>query len=136
MPLFPDLPVLITKTAFTALEVDRTTTATSYENLLTQEILTQEGSFLVIRASFSTSDSASLSSQNSFRVTVDGNTVALGGAEIFTCIQSGSICTLVGPLTAGPHTVNLDWQTAAGNTLRCRPVTQDEQASLLTTEET
>ena len=136
MPLFPPLPTIATQTIYTPLTVDTTTTSTSYVNLLTQNIVIQEGSYLLIRSSFSSSDSSSAAGQNYFRVTVDDTDHGYAGAEIFTCIQSGSIVLKVGPLTAGNHIVNLDWQTAAGNTLRCRPVTQAEQASIVTTEVT
>jgi hypothetical protein len=134
MPFFPDVPVLATQTWFVALTVDRTTTATSFENLLTQNVVTQEGSYLLIRSSFSTSDSLSSASQNAFRITVDDVPYANGGAEIFPCIQSGAMCVRVGPVTGGAHAVNLDWQTNGGNTLRCRPLTQAEQASVVITE--
>lgn len=136
MPLYPPLPELATQTIYTKLATDTTTTSTTFVNLLTQDITIQEGSYLLIRSSFSTSDSVSLSTQNYFQVTVDGVVYVTGGAEIFTCIQSGSMVCKVGPLTAGVHQVNLDWRTSTGNTLRCRPLTQVESATMVITEVT
>lgn len=136
MPLFLPYPTIATQTIYTPLTVDTTTTSTSYVTLLTQNIIIQDGSYLLIRSSFSTSDSITSSGQNSFRIAIDGADYIYGGAEVFTCIQSGSICAKVGPITAGNHTITLDWRTASGNTLRCRPVTQSEQACIITTEVT
>jgi hypothetical protein len=136
MPLFTPPPTSSAQTIYTPLAVDTTTTSTTYVNLITQNIIIQEESYLLVRASFSTSDSSSASGQNYFRITVDNIDYVYAGAEIFTCIQSGSIVAKVGPLPVGDHIINLDWQTAVGNTLRCRPVTQNEQASIVTTEVT
>lgn len=139
MPLFPDTPLLgPSQTIQTVLASDTTTTSTNYVNLLTHQISVQEGSYLLVRASFSTSDSTSSSSDgNQFRLTVDDVDFGYGGSEIYNpCSQSGSICAKAGPLVAGVHTVNLDWATGSGNTLRCRPVTQQEQATLISTEVT
>lgn len=136
MPLFLPYPTIATQTIYTPLAVDTTTTSTSYVTLLTQDITIQEGSHLLIRASFSTSDSISTNGQNYFRLTVDGTEYTYGGAEVFTCIQSGSICYSTNPLPAGIHTITLDWRTDTYNTLRCRPVTESEQACLVTTEVT
>jgi len=136
MPLFPDQPAVgPSQTVQTVLAADTTTTSTSFVNLLTHLIAVQEGSYLLVRASFSTSDSASSSSGNQFRLTVDDVAFGYAGAEVYSgCSQSGSVCAKVGPLTGGFHTVNLDWQTVSGNTLQCRPVTQQEQATLISTE--
>jgi hypothetical protein len=136
MPLYPDQPALGTQTIYTPLAADATTTLTTFSTLLSQSIVIQEDSYLLIRASMGTSDSISTAGQNYFRVTVDGVAYGTAGAEIFTCIQSSAICVKVGPLAGGNHDVALEWQTAAGNTLRCRPLTQAEQASLITTEVT
>ena len=118
------------------LAVDTTTTSVSYVTLLSQVIGTLGNSSLLIRASFSTSDTASLSTGNFYRVTVDGTVYGYAGQEIFTCAQAGAICVKTGVLTADSHTVTLDWHTQTGNTLRCRPVTQPEHASLMISEVT
>jgi hypothetical protein len=135
MPLYPDSTNKITQVKFTSLNTDSTTTSTTFVNLITQSITIQEGSYLLIRSSFSTSDSTSSGNINAFRITVDGVSYAEGGAEIWTpSSQSGAIVCKVGPMTGGAHIINLDWHTASGNTLRCRPLTQPEQASIVTTE--
>lgn len=136
MPLFPDQPLVGTQTVYTALAADTTTTSASFTTLLSQSIVIQDDSYLLIRTSMGTSDNSSTAGQNYFQVTVDGVAYGTAGAEIFPCIQSSAICVKVGPLAGGNHDVTLDWKTAAGNTLRCRPLTQAEQASLITTEVT
>lgn len=137
MPLFPPSDGIgAIQSVCVSLTADTTTTSTSYVTLLSQAIGTIGASSLVIRASTSTSDSSSLSTGNFFRVTVDGTVYGYFGCEVFTCIQSSALCVKVGPLSAGSHTVTLDWHTQATNTLRCRPVTQAEQASLMITEVT
>jgi hypothetical protein len=124
------------QTPTVSLTVDTTTTSTTYVTLLTLVVGTSGNSSLLLQASFSTSDSASQNTGNFFRVTVDGTVYGYAGAEIFTCIQSGGICQKTGVLTAGSHTVTLDWHTSTGNTLRCRPATQAEQAYLSAIEVT
>lgn len=137
MPLFPPNDgVGLPQSVCVALTVDVTTTSTSYVNLLSVTVGTVGGSSLLIRASVATSDSTSLSTGNFFRVTVDGVVAGYIGSEIFTCIQSSALSVKVGPLAAGSHVVNLDWHTQTGNTLRCRPVTAEEQASMVITEVT
>jgi hypothetical protein len=136
MPLYFPLPNLATQTIYVPLTVDTTTTSTSYVTLLTQNITIQEGSYLLIRGSIATSDSTSSGTGNLYRITVDGVAYVYAGSEVFACIQSSAMCAKVGPMTGGAHTVNFDWQTVSGNTLRCRPVTQAEQASLIITEVT
>ena len=137
MPLFPPNDGIGSPNSVcVALTVDSTTTSTSYVTLLSQDIGTLGASSILIAASVSTSDSSSLSTGNFFRVTVDGTVYGYFGCEVFTCIQSSALCVKVGPLAAGSHTVTLDWHTQTTNTLRCRPVTQAEQASMVITEVT
>lgn len=137
MPLFPPSDGIgALQSVCVALAVDATTTSASYVNLLSQTIGTGGASALLIRATASTSDSGSLSTGNFFRVTVDGAVVGYFGSEIFTCIQSSGLSVKTGALAAGSHVVNLDWHTQTGNTLRCRPATAEEQASLVITEVT
>lgn len=136
MPYFPPNTTGIIQTVNKILDVDMTTTSTAFSTVISQIIGTQGNSYLLIRASLATSDSASLATFDRFQVRVDGVVYAVGGNEIFTCIQGGSICARVGPLVEGEHLVDLRWQTSAGNTMRCRPLTQAEHASLMISEVT
>jgi hypothetical protein len=139
MPLFPfDLETGAVQTYNMVLDSNQTTTTSaSWANLLTLDADTHGANrYLLLRASFATSDSSSTSGSNQFRLTVDGTVYGYSGAEVFTCIQTGSIVARVGPLAEGDHTVQLDWRTVAGNTLRCRPTTQAEHASIMATEVT
>ena len=121
MPIFPPNDGIgVIQTVGTNLAIDTTTTSQSYVALLTQTVGTIGRSSLLIRTSAATSNFGSLSNANFFRVTVDGAAVGYAGAEIFTCVQSATLCVKTGVLAAGVHTVTLDWRTQATNTLRDR----------------
>lgn len=139
MPLFPpDADTGVVGTNNAVLATNKTTTSSSYVNLLTTITDTHGADrYLLIRVSWSISASTSNAGRALFSLTVDGTEVAESGNEIFTCVQSGAMVAKVGPLAEGPHTVNVDWRRTVGGTIRCRPGTQPlEHCSIMASEVT
>jgi hypothetical protein len=139
MPLFPpDANTGVIATLNEVLEENKTTTSSSYVNLLTMIADTHGANrYLLIRVSWSISTSTSNAGRAMFSLTVDGTEVAESGNEIFTCVQSGAMVAKVGPLTEGSHTVNVDWSRTVGGTIRCRPGTEPlEHCSIMASEVT
>jgi hypothetical protein len=110
--------------------VDTTTTSTTYVNLMSGNMTTKAGGTLLIFVSISHTQT-NTNQQTSFRIQVDGVTVAAAG----TRVPSGGapiscVFNLAVPVDPGPHTLTLQWGVTGG-TASIRPVTapQWEHAS-------
>jgi hypothetical protein len=139
MGLYPASPTEggIVQTASNVLGTDATTTSTSYVNLLTVTLTTVGSTRLEVYASYalsSTTDHAT--SQDFLRLYLDGTTeLAVGGNEPWTVTESGALFVMTGFLSAGSHTIALQWHTQAGYTMRCRAATgTTEHASIVVIE--
>ncbi len=90
-------------------------------------ITTQAGTKLLINVSYSISNNSALGSQNRIALVIDG-VVEPGVNSVFQSplisnfTQGGSITTLKTGLSAGSHTIKLQWANSAGTT-QCRPTT-------------
>lgn len=128
----------ILQTASAVLAVDATTTSVTYVDLLSVSVTTSGGSSLEIYASFSTSNAvdAAGTGQDALQITLDGTALQQAGAEQWPVSEIGTISYKTGVVTAGSHTVTLQWKTQAGSTLRCSAstLTRPEHASLVVME--
>jgi hypothetical protein len=128
----------IIQTISTVLAADTTTTSTSYVDLISLSITTVGGTSLEVYASFSCSNAVdnAAAGQDGFAVVVDGTVLLQTGNEQWTVTEGGAIFVKTGMLTAGSHSVALQWKTQAGGTLRCSAssLTRPEHASLVVLE--
>jgi len=108
---------------------DQTTTSSTLVDLpgASVTLTTSAGSKLLIMASYSMSNASALGSVNRIALVIDG--VVESGCNscfqtplISNFSQGGSIGTLKTGLSAGSHTIKLQWSNTAGTT-QCRPVT-------------
>ena len=135
MPLF-NQPQLL-QTAEARITVDTTNSTAGWQTLLTVTMVTGANP-LLISAVGSISQSAFANVMNT-RITVDG--ASYGGCTIkCQANNQGSPFALkvkTAALTAGSHTILVQWQTAGG-TQQCRPVANPdaESASLVIEEVT
>jgi hypothetical protein len=135
MPLF-NQPQLL-QTAEAHISTDVTNAVAGFQTLLTMSITTGANA-LIISAAGSISCTLAANAM-AVRVTVDG--ASQGGCQI-KCVsnnigQSFNLRVKTAVLTAGAHTILLQWQTAGG-TQQCRFVTNPdaESASLVVEEVT
>lgn len=129
------------QTASALLAVNTTTTSITYVDLLTVTLTTVGASRLEIYASLSTSNAVSRAGTNQdyFRLTVDSTVLIEGGSEQWTVTEASALFCVTDVLSAGSHTVHLQWCTDTGGTLRCSAgtiVAQPEHASLVVVETT
>lgn len=113
MPLlYPDS---ILQTAFTELTANATTTATGYSGSLLSVTITTGANPVIIHFSVSCQHSSS-NQRNDFRLLVDG--VARRGVSVFSPSNlngnSGALVYKTTALSAGSHTVTIQWRVAAG----------------------
>jgi len=125
------------QTVFSEISTDTTTSSTTFVDLLTATLTTVAGTKLIVIATFAVSNSNS-NAQQHFRMTVDG-IVKRGCGVRFVNNPSaaGSLALVVTGLSAGSHTIKLQWRAdASGGTVQVRPVTapDDEHASLVVQE--
>jgi hypothetical protein len=136
MPLFNQPPLL--QTVATQVTTDVTNAVAGWQPLLTINITTGANP-LIISAAGAISNTGT-SNNMGLRVTVDG--VSTRGVQLRSpAINTGaafSINVKTAPVSAGAHTIILEWQTSAG-TEQCRPLTANidgESASLVVKEVT
>lgn len=126
------------QTAFAEITTDTTSTSSSWADLLSLNITTGAG-YLAVFASAGFSCSNATARLMGLRLVVDGTPIrAVSSASASTAIaESFSIVSRVA-VSAGAHTVKLQWRVSAGYTIRCRPVAypDDEHCSLLVMEVT
>lgn len=128
----------VLQTGFINVVANTTLTSTAFTTLLTLTPTVQAGSRLVIRASGAVSSSAN-NTNNRLRVTVDG--VSVGGVQMRNSTANVAVGFAfefrTAALTAGAHTIALQWAAASG-TIQCRPVANPdaESACLSITEVT
>jgi hypothetical protein len=123
------------QSVFKELTVDTTTTSATFVTLLSQAITTTGGSLLIW---FTNSSSASNNSSTlGYRLTVDGVVKRATGQRVAASNnpQSGALVYKCSGLSAGAHTVVIQWNTTVG-TGAIKPVTNPDydHASLLITE--
>lgn len=111
---------------FSEISVDVSTNLLTYTNLLTTNITTLPGTYLLIWFTIAGS-LANSSQQAAFRMRVDGVTLAgvgirspAGGSP-----AGAAVVHEASGLAAGAHTVTIDWRVT-GSTASIRPVTQPE----------
>lgn len=97
-----------------ALDVDASTTSTSFTDLRSRQMVTGDG-HIAVNVSVGWS---ALLVPGAFRVMVDGSPCC--GIEAAVGEHSGAINTRV-HVGAGSHTVALQWRTSTLGTLRVRP---------------
>jgi hypothetical protein len=126
------------QTSFTRVAADTTSTSTSFATLLTVTITTGANPVTIVASGSVSNSSANVNMR--LRVTVDGTSV--GGVQLRSPAagigDAFSIVFKTAALTAGSHTIILQWATASG-TIQCRPVTGNvdaESAGMLVTEVT
>jgi len=108
------------------LVADQTTTSASLVDLSgsTFTITTSIGSKLSISASFAMSNTSAVGSNNRVALLIDGSVVK--NATFSTPAIANQFCCgaieHMASLSAGSHTVKLQWSTTAG-TVQCRPIT-------------
>ena len=126
----------IVQTVLTQLAANRTTTSTTFVDLLTQSITTQAGTTLLIWIAYTASFSVGVASSAMLRLTIDGTEYLRCGEEEWTSSQSGAMVYRATGLTAAAHTIALQWRiaTAGDGTFRCRNGTVPEGASILSME--
>lgn len=141
MGLYPQPPVSggIVQTASALLGAAATTTSITYVNLLTLAITTGGDSRLEIYSSFATSNAVSraLTDQDYLRILIDATVLAETGGEQWPVTEAGALFVVTGVLSAGAHTVYLQWKTTTGGTMRCAANTiaaQPEHASIIVIE--
>lgn len=130
----PMVPERLLQTTFAELTVDTTTTSGTPIDLLSQSIVTQD-SVVLIHFSASANNNGAANRTISFLMLVDGITVE--GSAIRTNQNGfGNSTSMVFKtrLTAGPHTIKIQWFTNA-STAQIRPAsTSDEHACLIIEE--
>lgn len=124
------------QSVFNDLAVDTTTTSAAFVTLITQAIVIQAGSILLIHFTVGCSNS-NANNTLFFRVRVDGVTKRGVGVRIPSANQpnSGAIVLRVPGLAAGSRSVTVQWRTSS-NTAQIRPATvpDAEHACLLLEE--
>lgn len=122
-------PTLL-QSVFTEQTADTSTTSTSFVTLLTRAITIQTGSILLIDTTASISNTGV--SAIDIQVTIDGTPVRGSGTRTTAANVPNSLALTFrrAGLSAGSHTILLQWRTSTG-TARCRPTTTlNEHASL------
>lgn len=143
LPAYQTLPNNLLQIVSTRVTADQSTTSTSLVDLTgsSMTINTSASTKLVIQASYSMSNSSALGSINRIAVVIDG-VVEPGASSAFQTplisnfSQGGAINIVKTGLTAGLHTIKLQWSNTAGTT-QCRPLTgapNTEHASLVVME--
>lgn len=116
-PPMPPRGVVVREVQEKRLITDETTTSTSFVDLLSIPITTDDG-FIEAYATASTNVLIAL---GAFRLTLDGVPFVAGGCGVpIGAVGSISIIKRA-PVTAGVHTVALQWRAGVGGTLRVRP---------------
>jgi hypothetical protein len=132
-----NIPKSLVKTTLTSLAVDASTNSGTWVDLLSSSVTTTIGTQLLLFAHVSCDNSNNKGSAiQYFRLNVDG-TGQKGVAATVQVNAEPVTVALVGQasVTAGSHTVKLQWYTSKG-TVRCRPVTlPDENSAVMITEE-
>jgi hypothetical protein len=139
MPLFN--PVIYKQTVFANVTTDTTTTSTTFVDLISTTIVVSDVAFLHIHATCCSSTADAIINRiHRFQVLVDGSLPVVGSAFGVAALAlslpvTGGIVVYTGALTAGSHTIKLQWKVS-GSTGQVRPVTHtdDEHASLLICE--
>lgn len=129
-------PVVLRQTVFGEISGDTTTTSTSYVNIGSMAITTNNGGSLELHFTASCSNTAVAGSTMSFQLTLDGVGVSETTLRMIdaTGQQSTGIRYNSGVLAPGVHNLGINWKTDTG-TARIRPVTTiNEHASLLAKE--
>ena len=137
MPVFA--PNNYAQTTSSVLAVNTTTTSTTFVNLISIVVSTSGGSLNVF-GSISSSNTGN-GAENFFRITVDGTSIGASsskgdlGTASGTIVAGNNIITNTGVLSAGSHTVVLQWRVSGG-TGQIRPVAavDQEYASLMLQE--
>ena len=128
----------ILQTASVVLAANVTTTSITYVDLLSITLTTYGGSSLEVYASFATSNAVdnAATGQDFIQITIDGVSLEEVGSEQWPVTETGAIYKETAVLTAGSHTVKLQWHTQTGGTLRCSAstLTRPEHASLMVVE--
>ena len=129
----------IMQTASALLAVNTTTTPITYVDLLTVTLTTMGATRLEVYASLSASNTMSRAATNQdyLRLTVDSTVLTSGGNEQWPVTEASALFCVTDVLSAGSHTVHLQWHTDTGGTLRCSAGTiaaQPEHASLVIIE--
>lgn len=129
-------PTLL-QTTFTELTLDTPTGSGTFVDLLTQAITIQAGSVLLIHFTASASNTSNATTID-FQITIDAAAVrGTGMRTVAANIPSGNaIVYRKTGLSAGAHTVKVQWRTGGGQA-RIRPATTvNEHASLVIQEVT
>lgn len=122
---------LYAASAATELAADQTTSSDVFATLLSANVTTQSGVIDIV----ATLCGLTTTQAGVVRVAVDGTPIANGGANVpvLASAVSAAISKRVTGLSAGAHTVTLEWRVVTGGTFVIRPVTQvdTEHATLL-----
>lgn len=117
------------QTQFVEQTIDTSTGSATFGPLLSQAITTTAGSYLLITTTVSLSNTAN--ANNDIQITIDG--AAVRGATIRSNVGTGGSAAITyrkSGLSAGAHTIAVQWRTSSGSA-RIRPATQVmEHASL------
>jgi len=125
VPTVPITPVSVES----ELVSDETTTSTDFAELISVT-LTTIADALDVFATFS--GRVDTGDVGKFRLTLDGDPVANGGAAL-TGISSGALCKRLGGLAPGEHTIALEWGSTSGDGVHIAPAAHvgTEHATLL-----
>jgi hypothetical protein len=122
---------------FSEQTTDTTTASTTFVTLLTANITNTVNSNLLIQATVSSANDT-INTTNYFRITVDGTPIR-GFSERYSTAGTTKSASLVSKqsITAGAHTVLLQWRVSGG-TASVAPVTSPDaqHASILLSEVT
>ena len=139
MPLYPLFGAEpntadILQTASARLAVDTTSTATTWATLLTLNMTTAGNTYILAYATMSYSGTPA-TTYSGFRLVIDSTPLNTSGNELWGVSETGCIFGKSALLSAGSHNVLIQWQTAAGGTMQCYPVSLGyEHASLVAME--
>lgn len=126
------------KATLTSVTADKSTTSTSFVDLLELSVPADEGNKLLIRCIGSIGNSKA---NVVMQIRALFNGVSLGGTEVRSPAQANrAVATAmefrISDVAAGPHTIKIQWLTAASSTAYVRPVAkfEKEQLSLVVEE--
>lgn len=114
----------LVQTDFVELTVDDATTSTTFVTLLTSNITTGANK-LIIQMSASVVKSGGGNPALNMRIKIDGTPLRGAGGQLVTDPTSVSLMAETAVLTAGAHTVLLEWKVSTG-TAEINPVTMPD----------
>jgi len=129
-PPAPPQGIVICQSLEAIVTTDQSTTSNSFADVLSQAITTSAG-FLQISTSIS---SNAISVGCSFRLTLDGVAISNGGAGHDVGLGGNAILKRVA-ISAGVHTVALQYKAGVLGTVQIRPASTDNEHASLWVEE-